>query len=255
MKITLLLISLFLSGISSADTRIETIQLNHRLATELLPEVNAFLPESATAHAFNNFIILNASDTVIKDIKQLINKLDTPLQRLRISVLKTVNELKNTDDEHETIDKVKVQRWSTADAKSNEQYFQIQGIADQPLLIESKQAIPQQEQRLVFHASGQVTAESNTTYLNINSGFKASARILPNHQVVIDIHPNFGQYSAQTGIINRSQIISSLSGPVDEWIELGRIDNERNTEKHGSTRYHSHRKLQKIIYIKVSPLH
>lgn len=257
----LFFVCLLLSSSSIAETRIETIQLNHRLATELLPEVLAFLPKTATARVFNNVIILNAETAVIKEIKQLINKLDTPLQRLKISVLKTANELINTEETHVELDVsddhslVKIQRWSTADAKSSDQYFHVQGVADQLLLIASKQEIPQQEQRLILHPYGQVTVESSIEYININSGFKASARILPNHQVAIDIMPNFGQHSPQTGIVKRSHIVSSLSGPVDQWIELGRIDNERNTKKQGSTRYHSHRKLQQIIYIKVSPHH
>lgn len=52
-------ITLF-SGQLLAENRIETIQLNHRLTSEVLPEVQAFLPKEATARAFNDFIIIQA---------------------------------------------------------------------------------------------------------------------------------------------------------------------------------------------------
>ena len=80
-----------------AEAKIETIQLNHRLASEVLPEIQAFLPEKATARAFNDFIILQADLKTIKQIKQLINQLDTPMQRLKISVVRTDQLLSNQD--------------------------------------------------------------------------------------------------------------------------------------------------------------
>ena len=65
------LFALFSSAVY-ADVRIETIQLNHRLAVEVLPEIQAFLPEKATARAFNDFIIVKADAAALRQIKTLI---------------------------------------------------------------------------------------------------------------------------------------------------------------------------------------
>ena len=89
MKVLLFTLLTLFSSIIFAEQKIEPIQLNHRLAVEVLPEIQAFLPEKATARAFNDFIIVKAENDVIHSIRQLINKLDTPPQRLRITVLKT----------------------------------------------------------------------------------------------------------------------------------------------------------------------
>ena len=265
MRILLLVVGLLISTLLYAEDKIETIQLNHRLAIELLPEVQAFLPPTATVRAFNNFIILKAESTVINDIKQLLNQLDTPLQRLKISVLKTdeiLSEQQKSQTSAEVVasDKeisgsVSVQRWSTQNTRNKEQYYHAQGIAGRPIIITMGQAIPQKEQYLILQPNGGIAIQSNTYYLNIDNGFQAIARILPNNQATVDIHPTFSHFSNQSGVIEQSDVISSISGPAGTWLELGQIDDEKNIEKQGSTRYYSHRKLQQTIYIKIDSIH
>ena len=264
MKILLLFITLLISSISIAEPKIETIQLNHRLAIELLPEIQAFLPADVTARAFNDFIIIKAEADVIKDIKQLINKLDTPLQRLKVSILRTdillsEQQLSQTNadlsiNENNVSGSLSIKRWSTKDTKNKDQYYQAQGIAGRPILILMGQAIPQKEQYLAILPHGGVAIQSSTNYININNGFQAVGRILPNHHISIDIHPIFGHFSKQTGTIEQSEIISTISGPVNTWLELGQINNSKNTEKQGSTRYHTHRQSQQFVYIKVNSI-
>lgn len=262
-RLIFVIFSLF-SSLVIAEQSIETIQLNHRLAAEVLPEIQAFLPKNATARAFNDYIILKANPIVIKEAKQLINQLDTPLQRLKISVLRTDEQLSNQQDLQISADvdisndgtsgRTSVKTWSTNAVRNKDQHYQAQGIAGKSIVISLGQDIPQKEQDIVIFSNGAVGVQSSTHYINIESGFQAVARILPNHQAIIDIHPRFSQLVQRNGIIQSSDILSSISGPVGTWIELGHIDNENNIEKQGTTRYRSHRKLQQTIYIKVDPL-
>jgi hypothetical protein len=264
MKVLLFTLLTLFSSISSAEQKIETIQLNHRLAVEVLPEIQAFLPEKATARAFNDFIIVKAENDVIRSIRQLINKLDTPPQRLRITVLKTYDVLHDLEGHQISADidvhdrdiagSVSIHAWSTRDTKNNEQFYRAQGLANKPIFISMGEDIPQSEQYLVLRSDGDLAVQSQTSYLNIDSGFRAVARILPNHHVMLDIHPQFSEFSNQNGIINNSQIMTSLSGPVGTWLELGQIDNEKNIRKQGTTTYSSHHKKQQHIYIKVDQL-
>ncbi|NOQ81539.1 MAG: hypothetical protein GQ548_03305 [Methylophaga sp.] len=264
MKVLFLAFICLFSSFVLAEQKIETIQLNHRLATEVLPEVQAFLPKNASARAFNEFIILKAENSVIVDIKQLINKLDTPLQRLRISILRTDEKLTDQYGNQLSADisvgsegnsgRVSVQRWSTNNARNKQHSYQAQGLAGKPMLIMIGQDIPQKEQFLFFNANGDIALQSTTRYLNIDNGFQAIARVLPNHQVTIDIHPRFSDFNRRNGNIDRTELISSLSGPVGTWLELGQIDNENNIEKQGVTSYHSRRQHQQTIYIKVDQL-
>lgn len=261
--ITVVLICLF-TTVVLAEQRIETIQLNHRLASEVLPEVQAFLSKGATARAYNELIIIKADTHVIDDIKQLINKLDTPPQRIRVSLLKTDEvlteqqrnqvsaELEFNDDTASGV--VSLRRWSTNESQNKERNFQAQGIAGKPILIMVGQEIPQHEQYLYFSQFGGVEIQSNTSYISLQNGFQAVATILPNNQVIIDIHPNFSSLSPRSGTINRSDVISTITGAAGSWIELGQLDNEKNLEKQSSTSYHTHRLQQQSIYIKVDQL-
>ena len=247
-----------------AEAKIETIQLNHRLASEVLPEIQAFLPEKATARAFNDFIILQADSKIIKQIKQLINQLDTPIQRLKISVVRTDQLLSNQDGSQisggitvtgsDVNARASIQKWSTKNARNKDQYFQAQGIANTPISIIMSEDIPQQEQYLILSSSGDLAVQNTTHYININNGFKATARVLPNHQVTVDVHPLFGHFSQQTGIVERSDIVSTISGAEGQWILLGETNNGKNIDQYGTTSYHSHEQHQQNIYIKVEQL-
>ncbi|RKZ87928.1 MAG: hypothetical protein DRQ39_03325 [Gammaproteobacteria bacterium] len=260
MKIVLFVLVGLFSGISWAENQIETIQINHRLAEEILPEIKAFLPQNATARASNEFIIIKAEPNDIKELKQLINTLDTPLQRLKVTVLRTDEALSgqqafgvNADvivGNQDSSGSVSVRKWSTQHSQNKDQYYQAQGIAGRPITITIGQEIPEKEQQRFILFSRQ----SETYYLNVDSGFKAVARILPNNQVTVDIHPQFSQYNKNDGSVDRSQIISSISGPAGTWLELGKIDNAKNRNENGATTYYSHQSLQEIIYIKVEEL-
>lgn len=261
----LLFVFLFVfSQFSLAAPTIETIQLNHRLASEVLPEIQAFLPKNATARAFNELIIIKAEKHEIETLRQLIYKLDTPAQRILISVLKTydtISDRRNVElsgdieisDSH-AAGQVKLEGWSTKDNKNSDQYFQARGIAGRPILIAMGEIIPQKEQYLVLRDDISLAINEITHYLDINSGFEAIATILPNHQTIIEIHPGFGQYITQNGIIQHSRLFTSVSGPIDTWLEIGQLHHQKNIEKAGTTSYHSESQKQQAIYIKVEQL-
>jgi len=264
MKALLFIIFSLFSGLLLAEDKIETIQLNHRLAVEVLPEIQAFLPKTATVRAFNDYIILQASPKVIIKVKQLIEQLDTPPQRLKISVLKTDDRLSTQQDirvgadveisNENTSAGVAVKSWSTNKARNKDQQHQAQGLAGHPIVISMGQDIPQKEQDILVFPRRAIAVQSSTHYISLNNGFQAVARILPNHQVIVDIHPRFSQLSKRNGTIETSNIVTTISGSVGTWIELGSINNENNIEKQGASSYRSHRQLQQTIYLKVDPL-
>jgi len=254
----------FVFSTLATAAKIETIQLNHRLAVDVLSEIQAFLPEKATARAFNDFIIVKAEPNDLRQIKTLIKQLDTPPQRLIVTVLKTYDVIQDHEQQavsahvdvrdRDLSGSVSIQRWSTQDTKNDEQFYQAQGLANKPIYIDMSQDIPQSEQYLVLRNDGDLAVQTETQYLNINSGFRAVARILPNHHVTLDIHRRFSDFSNQTGVINSSQIVTSLSGPAGTWLELGQIDNKKDIRKYGTTQYNTHVKKQQHIYIKVEQL-
>lgn len=251
------------SQIVWAQMEIKTIQVNHRLAIEVLPEIQAFLPDNATARAFNDFIIVKAEPTTLTQITALIRQLDTPPQRLKVTVLKSYQRIHDVEQQalsaqvdvrdQDLSGHVAIERWSTQDTQNDEQFYQAQGLANRAIYIDMGEAIPQTEHYLILRHDGDLAVESQTEYLQLNSGFKAVAHIMPNHQVMIDIHPRFDRLTG-TGTIQHSQVITRLSGPANTWIELGQISQKKQIEKQGHTHYSSHREQQQYLYIKVEQL-
>lgn len=264
MRIFVLALFSLISLFALADNKIETIQLNHRLAAEVLAEIQPFLPADATASSANDFIILQASPKVITEIKQLINRLDVPAQSLMITILKSDEALSagerspiDTDvilDKREVAADISIRHWSTNNIRNKDQQYQARGIAGRPVMISTGQALPQKEQYLFLTSNGDRAVQTNTTYIDINNGFQAIANILPNHQVSVEIYPEFTTFSKRNGVINRSQMFTNIYGPVGAWLEIGQISNDKNITQAGATHYQTKHSEQQFIYIKVDEI-
>lgn len=260
-KTLILMLMILLSHIASAKETIETIELNHRLPSDIIQQVRAFMPQGTTARAYNNLIILKASPSEIEEIKALINTLDTPLQRVKITVLNSEEALSDeallqvsTDiyiSNRGSYGGISAKAQADRTRSDTHQTYQAQGIAGNPIYISMGRSIPQQQRYLVFLPYGGVGVQTDTYYLDINSGFQAVARIQGNGQAIIDIHPVFSQFSGHRGEYEQSQIATQISGRVGEWIMLGQIDNEINVENRGATRYHSNTQKQQTVYLRV----
>ncbi|HDY85850.1 hypothetical protein LCGC14_0600410 [marine sediment metagenome] len=261
MKILIFALLSLMSSLVVAENKIETIQLNHRLAAEVLTEIQPFVPAGATARAANDFIILQASPNVIADIKKLINQLDTPTQSLIISVLKSDEALSDKQrtqigadieiNEQGADAAVSINKWSTSNSRNKDQHYQARGIAGQPVTITTGQSLPQEEQFLLFNPHGGIAVQSTTNYIDINNGFQAIARIHPNHQVSIEIYPQFSSFSKRNGVIDQSQMSTNISGSVGTWLEIGQISTDKNIAQTGSTQYQTQHSQQQFIYLKV----
>lgn len=198
MKILLFIMFSLISVNLFAEMKLETIELKHRLASEVLPDVQAFLPPEATARAHQNLILIKADNVTINEIRALIKQIDTPLQRIKITVVNTDQNLADrqktnisvgvTVDDGDVNANARVNHWSTKDSRNRDNQYRAQGLTDNPISISMGQDIPQQDQ-LIFVGPFGRGVETNTTYISLDNGFQAVARLLANQQVHVDIHP------------------------------------------------------------------
>lgn len=254
-------VSIYADGSTSS---IETIELRHRLATEVLSDIQAFLPEESTARAFQNLIIIKADPDTVDEIRNLVQQLDQPLQRIKITVVKTdqiFNDQQETQasvgvevEDGDVSANAQVSHWSTKGNRDKDQHFKAQGIAGNPITISMGQDVPQHEQLIFVGTHGDMAVETSTSYISLDNGFQAVARLLADQRVHVDIHPFFANLSRRNGTIEQSQIITTLVGPVGQWLELGHITDEENIENSGVTRYSSHQSQQQRLYLKVEPI-
>lgn len=249
---------LSLSGVH-ADSSIHTLQLKHRLASEVLPQIEAFLPPTATVRAFEDTLILKSDRATLANVQQLLEKLDTPLQNVLITVMRSNHVL---DDQRggstqigvEAADDVRasvgINRWSTHGHLDDNQQYRARGIAGQPVSINLGEMVPQQQQ-LVFLTHHGIAVEQQTRYISTTNGFQALPYLLANQQVRVEIHPFFSKLSRVDHDIRSSEVISSVSGQLGEWLEIGRIENSATLNNDGVTTYRSQEQQNQILYLKI----
>lgn len=259
MKIWLLICTLLVSSWALAETNIHTIQLKHRLAAEVLPQVKAFLPETATIRAHNNLLILKADRATVANVQQLLEQLDKPQLGVIVSVMRSSEEFdrQRGGSEHIRIDagddiraSAGINRWSTRDRQDQNQQYHARGVAGYPLSITLGEDIPQQQQ-LVFVGPRGVAVASDTHYISSDNGFRAVPYLLPDGQVRVEIHPFFSKLSRVDGDIRSSDVITTVVGQQGQWLEIGRITENADIERDRVTTSQSHGEQTQIIYLKV----
>jgi hypothetical protein len=240
------------------ELNINTIQLKHRLASELLPKVEAFLPDAATVKAYDDLLIIKSDAITYFEIQKLVQQLDKPIQRVIVTVLRTHASLSELHGNSVQIDlevddnataNTQVRRWSSQTNSDADNYFRAQGISNHPILIHLKNSKPIQEQIIFFNQSGVQAAATTQRYLDIQSGFQALVQPRPDKQVKVDIQPVFSQIN-RLNEISKGQIITTISGPINQWLELGQINNEKSIESSSLNRYTTQRNQQNL-YLKV----
>ncbi len=250
---------LLIASSVQADTSIHTLQLKHRLASEVLPQIEAFLPPTATVRAFEGTIILKSDRATLANVELLLEKLDTPLQNVLITVMRTNSELSqqrggSTHIGVEAGDNVRasvgINRWSTHGHLDDNQQYRARGLAGQPVSINLGEMVPQQQQ-LVFLTHQGIAVEQQTRYISTANGFQALPYLLADQQVRVEIHPFFSKLSRVDHDIRSSEVISSVSGQIGEWLEIGRIEDSATLDNDGVTTYRSHEQQSQILYLKI----
>ena len=246
-----------------ADPQIETIQLKHRLAEEVLPQVEPFVPKQDTIKAYGDMLIIKAEPETIDQIKSLVTKLDVAEKSIIINVMKSDRRLGSAQGNHLQADidlknsdsnSVEYQHWSTRDSKNQDQHYRARGISGRPVMIMMGQDVPQQQNLVLLRPNGDIAVQGNTQYLNINSGFQAVATLLPNARVKVEIHPAFSEYNPQDKTINHSAVISTVEGKLGQWLELGGIV-KQNREESDTIHYRTQHQQQQYLYIKIDLNH
>lgn len=259
MKIWLLLLFFLVPQMVIAESEIHTITLKHRLASDVLPQVEAFLPDNATVRAYDNMLILKSDRATLANVELLLKKLDKPQQAVIIKVMRSQEELQHQQggsnqlhiEANDGINaSVGINRWSTRDNSAQNQLYQARGIAGQAVTISLGEDIPQQ-QHLVFVGPRGVAVANDTQYISTANGFRAVPLLLPNGQVRVEIHPFFSKLSRVDGDIKHSDVITTVVGKVGEWLEIGRITENASLDNNGVTTYRSHGEQKQIIYLKI----
>lgn len=265
---------------TAAASELRTYNLHNRSAAEMIPILRPMLDSDASISGTGYTLIVRSSPRNLDEIEQLIQQLDTALRNLVITVHRgllseqqrsgaslsgsvgnssgrvTINSGDRSReggslsvDENGNHASVRVYRTDNMNDDSGDQRLRV--LEGQWAQVQTGQQIPL-PQRSVIQGPGGATVQESIEYKNVTSGFEVRPRVSGDN-VTLDIRP-FRNRPAVTGggAIDTQNIITTVSGRLGEWIELGGVNEESRSS--GSAVVHSTERREREVnnvYIKV----
>jgi hypothetical protein len=252
LKHTALFVACTLSLCANAEPRTEILPLNYRTADEVLPVVQSLLGSEGRISAYGNQLVVNAEPAKIRELQQVREQLDTRPHRLLISVDTSdtsqgsrsgysVNgsinagnvEIQSGRGEANGHDQERIINSSTASRNGGIQ--QIQTTEGAPALIQVGQSVP--INNVGVGPYGQVY--SQTEYRDANRGIYVTATLSGNivHLTLNARNDRFN--SSYPGAMDTSSTATQLTGHLGEWIEVGGVSENSQSNQGGLTRNYS----------------
>ena len=280
MKNILLSLALLLFA-APVRAELEVITLKHRSAEELLPIVRTLLDQDDAASGMNNQLILRTSPGHLTEIKKLLESIDVAPRRLKITVMQNVDsdtvarltEISGSvglsrearvsvpgggDNSGLNVeagrrqDRLRARVSSTSLLEDDRKTQQLQVLEGSRALVRSGQTVPVPQRQIIRHPWGTQVIDS-TEYRQVDSGFYVLPRV-NGDRVTLEISaqndelaPN-GNYPAT----RTQQTSSTVSGHLGEWLVVGEINRQKNSD--GTTitsRSASRSQEQRNVLIKV----
>lgn len=235
---------LFLSSLAWGQT-LEIIGLRHRGAEELLPQLVPFVEPGGTISGVNDKLFLRAGSRNQAEIRTLVASLDTPRRRLMVSVRQDGAE-SGSDRGAGFGGRVEVGPGGAAvsgrghlyqsDSRSRRDIGQqVQTIDGGRAAIMVGESFFLPLRQVVLTPAGVVVSES-LVQRDLGTGFVAVPR-LSGDRVTVDISPRDDTPGPVPGSVNVQRLVTTLSGRLGEWLELGGSVGEQNAATGGIASY------------------
>jgi len=221
-----LLLYLFLAPAVLAQGSLEVIPLRHRTADQVIPILRPLLePGGALSGQFNQLII-RTSPANLAQIRAALDAIDQPLRRLTISV--RFDSVQDAARSGIQTDARISNRGSSADIRIQDSRSSLDERVDQRIqvleggraVIAAGQSRPLRQRQVIQTPSGTVVQET-TVVQGASTGFEVVPRVSGSN-VFLEIAPQREQFApGPSGAIQSERVVSTVSGRLGEWIELG----------------------------------
>ncbi len=256
--LTLWFFLVMVNSANSAERQAFILELKHQLPEQIIPTIKPLLHKDDAITSFRNQLILNTKTSTFNEIKKLVIQLDQPLHNLIIFVrnnsqvnrslaptglsgkIKHKDITINTGSEHSNTQTTSITR--------NGLVFSI-GKNSKTYSTHNSQSIRTIEGRPAYIATGQllpVTTQNHhgqqTELVSALKGFYITTRLI-NDRVLLDIsttHDSMSQKpykSFNTQAINTKRLSTTISGKLGEWISLGGITLNNQTDNQNVIRH------------------
>ncbi|MBI5109032.1 MAG: hypothetical protein HZA62_09820 [Rhodocyclales bacterium] len=259
-----LFIALYFLSALAWGQGLEIIGLRHRSAEQLLPQLLPFVEPGGALNGMNDKLFIRASARNVAEIRQLIVALDTPQRRLMISVRQEGAD-SGSDRGAGVTGRVDVGAGGTAisgrghlyqsDSRSRRDIAQqVQTIDGGRAAIMVGQSYFLPMRQLVLTPAGAVVSET-LVQRDLGTGFVAAPR-LAGERVTLEISPRDDTAGAAPGSVNSTRLITTVSGRLGEWMELGGSVGEQRGSTGAITSYGTQSaSRQRRLLLKVEELH
>lgn len=234
MKVLLLVLSICCS--LAWGQSLDIIDLKHRNAEQLLPQLAPFVEPGGALSGMNDKLFLRASSRNQAEIRKLVGALDTPLRRLMISVRQDGAD-SAAEGGGSAAGRVVLgggapvvsgsARLYQADSRSRREIRQqVQTIDGGRAAIMVGQSFVLPLRQVVLTPAGVVVSES-FVQRDLGTGFVAVPR-LSGERVTLEISPRDDTPGSLPGSVNVQRLLTTVSGRLGEWLELGGSSGEQS---------------------------
>jgi len=247
----ILLISLWVVTPVAGQAKLEIIPLKNRLVEEVIPTIRSILGARGTVSGMQGQLIIRAHPQALKEVKQVLSKLDSALKNLRITV-KQGTKLRLNEQERSIkaevpigekgrviignpgsgglifenelsdgeIEALLLNRKQTLDEKDTQVVVTLEG---RPVLIHITQSFPVTETRN-FRSGNTITEVESIRFKDVRTGLSVLPR-LNGDQVILEISPQKSRFNGQQ--IETFGLNTVVRGQIGEWMELGGLNQNR----------------------------
>jgi type II secretory pathway component GspD/PulD (secretin) len=227
--VILILFKLMLGSCAfAANSIIEVIPLYNRPASEITPLLDPLLENGDHVIADGSNLLIRTSPHRLTQIKAFINKLDTRLNDLIITVIQsqqaTAEELnaQTRAQINPSEGSIEGHYYQTQDRNAHDNRQTIRTLEGKPAFIKIGNTVPVQTYQSYGAGYGYAGVSSSTEFVEASTGFAVTPR-LTGQQVILDIAPwseNFKSHNR----IQAQQLQTTLTTNLGEWVSIGGID-------------------------------
>ena len=251
MKLFRLILVLALLPVSTAlADEVEVIPLSHRTAEQIIPTLRPLVAPGGAITGMQSSLIVRSTRANIEEIKRVVAALDRAPRRLLISVRQDAG----STSERRAISaggtvsgnqgSVSIGQGAPATSGVNARAIdstrtaddrvvqQVQALEGNPAYISVGSSRPLPTTTTTVGPGGTVVSRS-VVYQDASTGFAVIPR-LAGDRVTLEINPQRASPNrVPRGSVSTGQIVTTASGRLGEWIELGGMDQTSAQEARG----------------------
>ena len=269
-------------NLHAEQLELEVITLKYRTAQDVLPVVQPFVNQAGgTVTGTQNRLIVRTTRANLAEVRQILAGIDTLPRRLLVTVKQNAGlsaiqrsaELSGNAavgnaqivvaptgrnsrglvvERQQSGNSVRAQVQGSESRGNENSMQQLQVLEGGEAFIQVGQSVPVPQSTIIQTPQGAQVVQS-TQYRDVASGFYVKPRV-SGEQVTLEVSPQ-RESLGPDGSVGTQRVVTTVSGRLGEWIELGGIDQSRAQQNSGIASRDSERNSdQRRIYIKVEEM-